>query len=67
MAIYWRGVLLPLVFDRMELQGRAAVCAPEELEHVLFAEQGLAIDPTGSGIRTNEMPLTLDVMGLNSP
>ena len=27
---------LSFVFDRMELQGRAAVRAPEEMEHVLF-------------------------------
>ena len=27
---------LPFVFDQTELQGRAAVRAPEEMEHVLF-------------------------------
>jgi hypothetical protein len=27
---------LSFVFDQMELQGRAAVRTPEEMEHVLF-------------------------------
>ncbi len=27
---------LSFVFDQMELQGRVAVRAPEEMEHVLF-------------------------------
>jgi hypothetical protein len=57
------SVGLPFVFDRMALQGRLVGSSLEEIDDVLFAGGAVPIDESVTGLRSRQMPLTLDVLG----
>jgi hypothetical protein len=51
-----------LAFDTWEFQGRV-LGSLDDVNKTLFAGQSPTIDPAGSGPRTDEMPLSLDLIG----
>jgi Peptidase family M23 len=53
---------LPYVFDKWEFQGHL-VGTLEEINTKFFSGQAIEIDFTGSGNRTEQLPLTNDVIG----
>jgi hypothetical protein len=53
---------LPFVFDTWEFQGRV-VGSLDEVNKILFAGESPVINEAGSGVRTDEMPLSLDLLG----
>jgi hypothetical protein len=53
---------LPFVFDTWEFQGRV-LGSLDDVNKTLSAGQSPTIDPAGSGPRTDEMPLSLDLIG----
>ena len=52
---------LPFVFDKMQYQGAVTGTWQHFLDD-LFAGRSVQVDSARSGIRTGQMPLTLDVM-----
>jgi murein DD-endopeptidase MepM/ murein hydrolase activator NlpD len=59
-ALNTTGLLF--VFDSWEFQGRV-LGSLDDVNKTLFAGQSPTIDPAGSGTRTAEMPLSLDLIG----
>jgi hypothetical protein len=53
---------LPFVFDTWAFQGRV-VGSLQEVTKILFAGESPVIEVSGSGARTDEMPLILELMG----
>jgi murein DD-endopeptidase MepM/ murein hydrolase activator NlpD len=53
---------LPFVFDKMQYQGAVTGTWQHFLDD-LFAGRSVQVDSARSGMRTGQMPLTLDVMG----
>jgi hypothetical protein len=51
-----------LAFDTWEFQGRVRGSL-DDVNKTLSAGQSPTIDPAGSGPRTDEMPLSLDLIG----